>query len=1364
MTTKTIDPKASAPKTLSYKTVSYITMLHKKIPHGTFCLAASVKQLTSTLLLISLALLITACGGGSSGADTNPATDGPNPNNGGSISGSVVKGPLIGATVSAYAFAPTAPNLFAAPPITESITNTSAAIDTLIIPANSSTPIIIEVDGTNATDISSNITPVIQTLRSAVTASMLSNGDAIYVTPLTTIALEIARQNADTAVGPFTGNENTQISSDELAAALPIAGQITVAAFGFGMNINSNLFTTAPIVNDSTTDASSLANSAQYRAAIESISALLLILQTDIGNSTANIPDTDTLLMALARDLADGEVDGNNFGNAIAELVDVSDINSVLSTDLSLVTVPNTNTNISDIESLMISETSTTGFSNIDTSPLNNGGDADITPTDIDLNPDTDNDGTNDREDSDSNNSCIPTAFVQACEQDSDGDGSSDFNEGETTDSDGDGIANYLESSLTDTDLDGVTDQNDPQNADACVPNIFVASCTQDTDGDGVSDFNEGETNDTDADGIVDYLESSVTDADLDGVTDQNDPQNNNACVPNIFVASCMQDTDGDGVSDFNEGETNDSDADGIANYLESSITDADFDGVSDQNDPQNTNACVPNVFVASCGQDTDGDGVSDFNEGENTDSDSDGLLDYQESSILDDDNDGTPNQSDPENANPCVPNAAQNQCLPGISNRPANSSCVAPEISVVDNTITLSRRLPNVSFSRPVKALQAPGDSSFWYVVEQPGRIKRVVNSESATEAPIYFSIPVLFDGESGLLGMAFSPDWPSKKELYVYYVTDSPALQSRVSRITITDDTTLPVTATEQVILTISQFRTNHNGGEIAFGADGYLYISTGDGGGSNDTENNSQTTSNLLGNMLRIDVNDIAYPTPGYSIPINNPFNENAKCGPSSNAQSCPEIYAWGLRNPWRWSFDPQTNDLWVGDVGQENWEEINKLSLAGNFGWRCKEGTHDFNLLGCNINELIDPVYEYSHENGNNAITGGFVYRGTNMPSLVGNYLFADSGSGRIWSLSGNTSSGFQADELIDSSHAIAAFAQDHNNELYVLSYLSGGLYQIELDTSTGGDTIPTLLSDTGCVSDTNPSLPASGLIPYQPNARFWSDNAAKQRWIALPDNTSIDPSDNNIWDYPNGTVTMKNFVVENRLIETRLFMRHPNGQWAGYSYEWDEAVTNATRVVGGKLRTLSHTAAPQQWIYPSEGECLQCHTSAAGYVLGLSTPQLNGEFDYPDSGITDNQLETFNHINLFTQDVSEPVSALPSISDPENNAEPLLFRAKAYLQTNCASCHRPNGGTQANMDLRFETPLAQMGICNIDPLLSSLGIVDAKIIAPGMPEKSVLLNRMNRRDNNAMPPIGSNLIDTSGVQLIEQWINELVLCN
>jgi len=281
-----------------------------------------------------------------------------------------------------------------------------------------------------------------------------------------------------------------------------------------------------------------------------------------------------------------------------------------------------------------------------------------------------------------------------------------------------------------------------------------------------------------------------------------------------------------------------------------------------------------------------------------------------------------------------------------------------------------------------------------------------------------------------------------------------------------------------------------------------------------------------------------------------------------------------------------------------------------------------------------------------------------------------------------------------------------------------------------------------------------------LIPYAPNAPFWSDGAAKERWLALPNGTTIAVNSGRDFDFPNGSVLVKNFRLSNLLVETRLFMKHPDGGWAGYSYRWNTSQTQATLVQGGTTAVWGS----QTWIYPSETQCLQCHTSAAGFSLGLEIPQLNGLFTYPQTNRTANQITTLNSIGTLSPPQATAPSLLPAFPDPHGAAGTLAERARAYLHTNCAQCHRPNGGTGVNLDLRYSTLLSATASCNVAPSRGNLGIANALIIAPGSADTSVLLARMNRRSAEQMPPIGSNLVDAQGVQLIRDWINGLAGCN
>jgi mono/diheme cytochrome c family protein len=215
------------------------------------------------------------------------------------------------------------------------------------------------------------------------------------------------------------------------------------------------------------------------------------------------------------------------------------------------------------------------------------------------------------------------------------------------------------------------------------------------------------------------------------------------------------------------------------------------------------------------------------------------------------------------------------------------------------------------------------------------------------------------------------------------------------------------------------------------------------------------------------------------------------------------------------------------------------------------------------------------------------------------------------------------------------------------------------------------------------------------------------------------------------------------------------MRHPDGDWAGYTYEWNAAGTDAELVVGGK----SATKAGQAWLYPSSGQCANCHTSAAGYSLGLEVAQLNTDFTYTATGRTANQLETLAAIGMFTAEIGRP-SELPALRNPLDAAASLDDRARSYLHTNCAQCHQPGGPTPVSLDLRAATALVNTGTCNLEPTAGDLGIANALIVAPGEPARSVLLERMRRRDVNAMPPLASNLVDSAGAALLGDWIASL----
>jgi uncharacterized repeat protein (TIGR03806 family) len=707
-----------------------------------------------------------------------------------------------------------------------------------------------------------------------------------------------------------------------------------------------------------------------------------------------------------------------------------------------------------------------------------------------------------------------------------------------------------------------------------------------------------------------------------------------------------------------------------------------------------------------------------------------------------------------------------------GLDARPSNTTCLAgdPPSGVSIDTQRVFPNLPN--FTQPILMLQAPGNSSRWYVVQKTGQVRVFDNTPNVSSASTFIDIssklnsdPSSSNDERGLLGMAFHPNYPADPRVYLYYTaTDSTlGLVDRVSEFRTTDNGATLSTGSELVLFNVDDPENNHNGGNIAFGPDGYLYIGIGDGGGAGDAHGsigNGQLLTTLLGKMLRIDIAN-SNSTTTYAIPSSNPYATNARCNATgSGSANCPEIYAYGFRNPWRWSFDRVSGELWLNDVGQSTLEEVDEVKRGGNYGWRCFEGDTAYNSTCGNNTNPIAPVAVYGRSLGQST-TGGVVYRGSEIPNLYGRYVFGDFASGNIWQIARDTTptqtlgTGSPAR---DTNLQISSFAQDTHGEIYVV-HLGGTLHKL-VQASGTGRTIPTQLTATGCVSTSDARLAAAGLIPYAPNAPFFSDGAVKARWLALPDGQriSVDGSTND-FDFPNGSVLMKNFTIGSQLVETRLFMRHSDGNWAGYTYEWNAQQTEATRVVGGKTVQVGG----QDWQFPSEAQCLQCHNAAAGRSLGLEIGQLNGDFGYTATGRTANQLTTLNTIDMLTPALTQTPAQLPVIPDPAGSA-PLAERARAYLHGNCAYCHRPGAPVPSDMDLRYTTALNQTHACDITPTLSDLGISNPRLIAPGSAARSVVVARMDRTGADAMPPLGRHKIDTAGVQLLTDWINGLTSCN
>ena len=348
----------------------------------------------------------------------------------------------------------------------------------------------------------------------------------------------------------------------------------------------------------------------------------------------------------------------------------------------------------------------------------------------------------------------------------------------------------------------------------------------------------------------------------------------------------------------------------------------------------------------------------------------------------------------------------------------------------------------PSLSFTRPVD-LQHPGDNSNRiFVVEQAGVISVFPNNKAAAGKKTFLDIREKVDdggNEEGLLGLAFHPDYKTNGYFYVNYTATKPD-RTVISRFKVSapnPDQADP--ASEQVVLTFAQPYSNHNGGQVSFGPDGFLYIAAGDGGSGGDPHGNGQNKSALLGKILRIDVNKQANGKQ-YSIPADNPFAHN-KSGFRE------EIYAYGMRNPWRFSFDAKNGRLWAGDVGQNSYEEIDIIEKGGNYGWNSMEGIHCFEPKnGCNPSGLKLPIHEYGREEGI-SVTGGFVYRGPTLKELEGKYIFADYATRRIWALEHTNLSKPVNTQLMEADFNISSFGIDQDNELYMCAF-DGKIYRLE----------------------------------------------------------------------------------------------------------------------------------------------------------------------------------------------------------------------------------------------------------------------------------------------------------------------------
>lgn len=362
------------------------------------------------------------------------------------------------------------------------------------------------------------------------------------------------------------------------------------------------------------------------------------------------------------------------------------------------------------------------------------------------------------------------------------------------------------------------------------------------------------------------------------------------------------------------------------------------------------------------------------------------------------------------------------------------------PPEPVLSYSYTVTEAFPNLSFDRPLGLTHAGDQSGRIFVTEQGGSIYVFDKDSTVSQKDLFLDISGQVErggNDQGLLGLAFHPDYLSNGHFFVNYI-EAGTGNTIISRFTVSGDPNQADSGSEMKLMEIGQPQADHNGGDLVFGPDGYLYIALGDGGGAGDPEANGQDRTTLLGAILRIDVDNTGDERL-YSIPSDNPFAGNSE-------GFREEIFAYGLRNPWRISFDTETGELWAADVGQKKWEEINIIQSGKNYGWNVFEGTECYSPdLGCNESDYEPPVFEYGHEPDNGSITGGYVYRGTAMEGLIGRYIYADFLSGQVWAYDPDPEADPVNEELDRIDANISTFGTDEEGEIYLCGF-DGTLYR------------------------------------------------------------------------------------------------------------------------------------------------------------------------------------------------------------------------------------------------------------------------------------------------------------------------------
>ncbi len=667
----------------------------------------------------------------------------------------------------------------------------------------------------------------------------------------------------------------------------------------------------------------------------------------------------------------------------------------------------------------------------------------------------------------------------------------------------------------------------------------------------------------------------------------------------------------------------------------------------------------------------------------------------------------------------------------------------------------------PNIHFENPVHLVSVPG-TNLLFLAQQNGRIYSFPGDRKTAITNLVFDLRDHHQPFDAIYGMTFHPKFRENGFIYLAYVEPGGRTNgSYVSRFKVTLEPTPRIDPTSERVI-LQWLSGGHNGCDIQFGPDGYLYISTGDGAPPDppDILRTGQRVDDLLASILRIDV-DHAADGRNYRIPSSNPFVKT----PGARG----EVWAYGFRNPWRISFGPD-RALWVGDVGWELWEMLHRVRKGGyNAGWSFVEGRNP--SVRSDVLPGPTPIHQalvvHPHSEAS-SITGGLHVRSRRLPALTGSYVYGDWETGKFWSVRNKGDRVTSILELCDTTLRPIAFSYNPAGELLIVDY-AGGIHELVAnDKAHDPARFPRRLSATGIFADATAQRPADGVVEYRIQAAMWSDYATARRWIAAPGTNVLVPGEK--WGYPADTVLAKTLELDleagkpgsRRKIETQLL--HFDGQtWRAYSYRWNDAQTDAELVPTGGTNSVIHVkdaAFPggirlQNWRFASGTECLRCHNPWPGNTLGVTLDQLNTR---PLQEGAATEADRFMQLGLLASPTNG--LTLPRIADPYDDSLPATHRARAWLHVNCSACHRFGAGGSVATFLNQEVDA--MGTRAIDqkPIRGGFGLTAARVIAPGEPSRSTLYYRINTEGPGHMPHIGARLVDERGIAAVRDWIRSL----